>query len=110
MSTAVAEAPRNIPAISPDVRSKRLLSIDALSDDTGALFVVSAFYISFYPSIGSTPAMQEMIDSMPEGVAKALGYDQITSAAGYIGALGSRRLRPMQGYLLVMSVGTMIDE
>ena len=32
----------------------------------------------------------------------------VTLALGALGALGSRRLRPMQGYLLVMSVGTML--
>jgi ABC-2 type transport system permease protein len=69
-----------------------------------ALFVVSAFYISFYPSIGSTPAMQEMIDSMPQGVAKALGYDKIASAPGYIGATVYGLLGPI--LLLVFAIGT----
>jgi len=32
----------------------------------------------------------------------------VTLALGALGALASRRLRPMQGYLLVMSVGTML--
>lgn len=69
----------------------------------GALFAVAAFYISFYPSLGSTPAMQEMIDSMPQGVAKALGYDQIASAAGYIGATVYGLLGPV--LLLVFGIG-----
>lgn len=70
----------------------------------GALFAVSAFYISFYPSIGSSPAMQEVIDSMPAGVAEALGYDQITSAAGYIGATVFGLLAPI--LLLVFGIST----
>lgn len=70
----------------------------------GALFTVSAFYISFYPSIGASPGMQEMIDSMPQGVAKALGYDQITSAAGYIGATVFGLLAPI--LLLVFGIST----
>lgn len=69
-----------------------------------ALFAISAFYISFYPSIGSTTAMQEMIDSMPSGVVEALGYDQITSAAGYIGATVYGLLGPM--LLLVFGIAT----
>lgn len=69
-----------------------------------ALFAVSAFYISFYPSIGSTPAMQEMIDSMPSGVAEALGYDQIASAAGYIGATVYGLLGPI--LMLVFGIAT----
>ncbi|HEX2148700.1 MAG TPA: ABC transporter permease subunit [Actinomycetota bacterium] len=71
---------------------------------SAALFTVAAFYISFYPSIGATPAMQEMIDSMPQGVAQALGYDQITSAAGYIGATVYGLLGPI--LLLVFAIGT----
>lgn len=69
-----------------------------------ALFAIACFYISFYPSIGATPAMQEMIDSMPEGVAEALGYDQITSAAGYISATVYGLLGPV--LLLVFGIGT----
>ncbi|HEX2178939.1 MAG TPA: ABC transporter permease subunit [Actinomycetota bacterium] len=71
---------------------------------SAALFVVAAFYISFYPSIGATPAMQEMIDGMPEGVAEALGYDQIASAAGYIGATVYGLLAPI--LLLVFGIST----
>lgn len=71
---------------------------------SAALFAVAAFYISFYPSIGSTPAMQEMIDSMPEGVAKALGYDRVGSAAGYIGATVYGLLGPV--LLLVFGIAT----
>lgn len=69
-----------------------------------ALFAVSAFYISFYPSIGDTPAMQEVVDSMPAGLAEALGYDQIGSAAGYIGATVYGLLGPI--LLLVFGVAT----
>jgi ABC-2 type transport system permease protein len=70
-----------------------------------ALFVVAAFYISFYPSIGSTPAMQEMIDNMPAGVAEALGYDQIASAAGYIGATVYGLLGPILLLVFGISAG-----
>lgn len=69
-----------------------------------ALFAVSAFYISFYPSMGDTPAMQEVIDSMPSGLAEALGYDQISSAAGYIGATVYGLLGPV--LLLVFGIAT----
>lgn len=69
-----------------------------------ALFSVSAFYISFYPSIGASPAMQEVIDTMPAGVAEALGYDQITSAAGYLGATVFGLLAPI--LMLVFGIAT----
>jgi len=69
-----------------------------------ALFAVSAFYISFYPSIGGNPAMQEVIDSMPTGVAQALGYDKIGSAPGYIGATVFGLLAPI--LMLVFGIST----
>ena len=46
MSTAVAEAPRNIPAISSDVRSKRLLSIDALRGFDMVLVSAASFLVA----------------------------------------------------------------
>lgn len=69
-----------------------------------AVVGVSSFYISFYPSIGESPAMQEVVDSMPAGLAQALGYDQISSAAGYIGATVYGLLGPV--LLLVFGLGT----
>lgn len=68
-----------------------------------AVVAVSSFYISFYPSIGESPAMQEVVDSMPAGLAEALGYDQISSAAGYIGATVYGLLGPV--LLLVFGLG-----
>jgi predicted acyltransferase len=46
MSTAVAEAPRDIPAVSSDVRSKRLLSIDALRGFDMVLVSAASFLVA----------------------------------------------------------------
>ncbi|MEX2552889.1 MAG: ABC transporter permease subunit [Actinomycetota bacterium] len=69
-----------------------------------ALFAVSAFYISFYPAMGGTTAMQDLIDSMPSGMTKALGYDRIGTAAGYIGATVYGLLGPI--LMLVFGITT----
>lgn len=70
----------------------------------GAMFAVASFYISFFPSFGSTTAMQDVIDTMPKGVVDALGYDQIATAAGYIGATVYGLLGPV--LILVFGVST----
>lgn len=41
-----------------------------------------ALYLPLYPSIAG-PEMQMLIESLPEAMITALGYDQITSGAGY---------------------------
>jgi predicted acyltransferase len=46
MSTAVAEAPRSIPAVSSDVRSKRLVSIDALRGFDMVLVSAASFLVA----------------------------------------------------------------
>ncbi|OFE15681.1 hypothetical protein BA895_21840 [Humibacillus sp. DSM 29435] len=49
-----------------------------------ALVAVMAMYLSFYPSLGGAASgMADMIDQLPEGVVKAIGYDQIATGAGY---------------------------
>jgi ABC-2 type transport system permease protein len=72
---------------------------------SAALAAVSAFYISFYPAMGGTTAMQDMIDSLPSGMTQALGYDQIGSAAGYIGATVYGLLGPILMLVFGISMG-----
>jgi ABC-2 type transport system permease protein len=50
-----------------------------------ALTVVTAIYVGFYPAVGGAE-MQSMVDALPEGLAQAMGYDQLGSAAGYLTA------------------------
>src|SRR5690606_18249758 len=40
-------------------------------------------YASFFPAVGGEE-MQGMVDAMPEGLAQAMGYDQIATATGYL--------------------------
>jgi ABC-2 type transport system permease protein len=48
-----------------------------------ALTAVTLVYVSFYPAVGGDE-MQSMVDALPEGLATAMGYDQLGSAAGYL--------------------------
>ncbi|WP_144659333.1 ABC transporter permease subunit [Paenarthrobacter nicotinovorans] len=46
---------------------------------TGAIML----YLPLYPSIGGSSQMQQMIDALPQGMTKALNYDQIATGPGY---------------------------
>ncbi|GGV22777.1 ABC transporter permease subunit [Paenarthrobacter nicotinovorans] len=46
---------------------------------TGAIML----YLPLYPSIGGSAQMQQMIDALPQGMTKALNYDQIATGPGY---------------------------
>jgi ABC-2 type transport system permease protein len=48
-----------------------------------ALMAVTLIYVSFYPAVGGAE-LESMVDAMPEGLATAMGYDQLGSAAGYL--------------------------
>lgn len=50
-----------------------------------AVVAVTIVYVGYYPLIGEAD-IQTMVDSLPEGLVKALGYDTIGTAAGYIGS------------------------
>lgn len=63
----------------------------ALGDSRNALIgwslgVVAAvlLYVPLYPSIGGSPDVQELLDSMPPEMIKALGYDSLSTGAGYV--------------------------
>lgn len=45
----------------------------------GVLFM----YLPLFPSIGGNGQMQQIIDSMPAELVKTLGYEQISTGAGY---------------------------
>lgn len=48
-----------------------------------AVVGVLMLYLPLYPSIGANGQMQEIIETLPEGMVNALGYDQIGTGAGY---------------------------
>ena len=69
-----------------------------------ALAAVSVLYTSFYPSMGSGQDLQAMLDSMPEGLVDALGYDTVGTAAGYVQSTVFGILGPV--LLLVFGIAT----
>lgn len=68
-----------------------------------ALAAVTAIYVAFYPSMG-TADMQRAIESMPEALITALGYDQLNTPAGYVSSTVYGLLAPI--LLLVFGIGT----
>lgn len=70
---------------------------------TIALVAITTMYVSLYPSIGGLE-MQEMIDSLPEALVEALGYESIMTAAGYINSTVYALLGPI--LLGVFAIGT----
>ncbi|GAA5144705.1 hypothetical protein GCM10025768_00820 [Microbacterium pseudoresistens] len=50
---------------------------------TIGIAAVLFLYLPLYPSVGASDQMKELIDSLPKQLIDSLGYDQITSGAGY---------------------------
>jgi ABC-2 type transport system permease protein len=67
-----------------------------------ALAAVTVIYVGFYPAVGGAD-LQAMVDVLPEGLAAAMGYDQLGSAAGYLTAKVFGLLGP--ALLLVFGIG-----
>lgn len=68
-----------------------------------ALAAVSAMYIAFWPAM-DTGDIQALVDSMPEGLRTAMGYDAIGTPAGYLTSTVYGLLAP--ALLLVFAIGT----
>ena len=47
------------------------------------LAAVTSLYLPLFPSIGASAELQAIIDSLPEQLVSTLGFDEITSGAGY---------------------------
>ena len=67
-----------------------------------ALAAVAALYVGIYPSIGGAD-LTAVIESMPEELVTALGYDQIGTPGGYISSTVYGLLGPI--LLLVFAIG-----
>lgn len=83
-------APGGAPPVAVPTRSVLPLFRRALGDSWRSLIawslgVVAAvsLYVPLFPSIGNNPDMQEILDSLPAELINAVGYDQITTGAGY---------------------------
>ena len=68
-----------------------------------ALAAISTLYISIFPAMGATGEMQALVDSLPEAMVTAFGYDQIGTAGGYISSTVYGLLGPI--LLLVFAIG-----
>jgi ABC-2 type transport system permease protein len=67
-----------------------------------AMAAVAALYTAMYPAMGGAE-MARMTEELPEGMVKAFGYEEIGTAAGYIGSTVYGLLGPV--LLLVFGVG-----
>lgn len=65
----------------------------------GVLFL----YLPLYPSIGASDQMKQLIDSLPKQLVDTLGYNQITSGAGYTEAT----FYGLMGFLLLTIAAVM---
>ncbi|MEJ3747384.1 ABC transporter permease [Actinomycetes bacterium KLBMP 9797] len=72
---------------------------------TLAVAVVGAMYASFWPSV-DTPQMQDALASYPEGMLEAFNYNDLTSAAGYLGSSVYGLLVPLLVAVFAIGVGT----
>src|SRR5690606_33567355 len=60
-------------------------------------------YLPLYPSIGASDQMKQLIDSLPKQLIDTLGYNQITSGAGYTEAT----FYGLMGFLLLTICGVL---
>ncbi|GAB3597823.1 ABC transporter permease subunit [Microbacterium tumbae] len=55
----------------------------SLAGWTIGLAAVLFLYLPLYPSFGASAELQQLIDSLPRELVETIGYDQISSGAGY---------------------------
>lgn len=67
--------------------------------------LVSLIYGGFYP-FAATPEYEELIDSMPPGLAEAFGWDDIASPAGYLGSTVYGILGPVLAIVMGIGLGS----
>jgi ABC-2 type transport system permease protein len=70
-----------------------------------AISAVAAMYAAFWPTV-NTPEMQQALRNYPEGVLQAFNYDDLTSAAGYLGSSVYGLLVPLLVAVFAIAYGT----
>ena len=70
-----------------------------------AISAVAATYAAFWPTV-DTPQMQQALRNYPEGVLQAFNYDDLTSAAGYLGSSVYGLLVPLLVAVFAIAFGT----
>lgn len=96
-------APRPSAGALPVLRWTLRLQRRALLGSGVALAAVSALYVSFWPAMGATAEMQALVDSMPEALVTAMGYEAIGTPAGYLESTVYALLAPI--LMLVFALG-----
>ncbi len=106
-SSTGARPPAPLPAAGavPVLRWVLRLQRRALLGWGVALAAVSALYISFWPAMGDTAEMQALVDSMPEALVTAMGYDAIGSPAGYLESTVYGLLAPILMLVFALAFG-----
>lgn len=67
--------------------------------------VVSIIYGGFYP-FAATPEYEELMDSLPPGLAEAFGWDEIASPHGYLGSTVYGILGPVLAIVMAIGLGS----
>jgi ABC-2 type transport system permease protein len=76
----------------------------ALAGWTIGVTAVGLLYAAFYPTI-NTPEMADVMDSFPPGLLDAIGFTDITSAAGYVGSTTFGLLGPALIVIMAAALG-----
>ncbi|MBB4933558.1 ABC-2 type transport system permease protein [Lipingzhangella halophila] len=72
-----------------------------------AVAAVTLLYSSFWPSMAdSAGAMEEFMDTMPSGLGEAMGWQDMTSAEGYLNATVFALLMPILMIVAAIIIGT----
>ena len=66
------------------------------------VLAVLALYLPLFPAIGGNPDMRELLDSLPPELVRTIGYDQISTGAGYT----QSTFFGLMGFLLLTIAGT----
>jgi ABC-2 type transport system permease protein len=72
---------------------------------TVAIAAVAAMYAAFWPTI-NTPQMQDAMANNPQGRLEALNYDDVATAAGYVGSTVYGLLIPLLIAVFAIASGT----
>ncbi|HEU4421678.1 MAG TPA: ABC transporter permease subunit [Pilimelia sp.] len=72
---------------------------------TLAIAAVGAMYAAFWPTV-NTPEMQEAMANYPQGLLEAFNYNDLASAAGYVGSSVYGLLIPLLLVVFAIAYGT----
>jgi len=71
---------------------------------TIGITAVGVLYAAFYPTV-NTPSMREAMEAFPEGLLDAMGFTDVTTAAGYVGSTTFGLLGPILIIVFAAAIG-----